>query len=36
MSSSAAKWLYRWSSPEVPLKKEFVHGGIGTKVEITL
>lgn len=36
MSSSAAKWLYRWSSPEVPLKKEFVHGAVGTKVEIIL
>jgi lipoprotein-anchoring transpeptidase ErfK/SrfK len=36
LSSSAAKWLYRWSSPEVPLKKEFVYGGLGTKVEIIL
>jgi lipoprotein-anchoring transpeptidase ErfK/SrfK len=36
LSSSAAKWLYRWTSPEVPLKKEFVHGGRGTKVEIIL
>lgn len=36
LPSPAAKWLYRWSSPEVPFKKEFVHGGIGTKVEIVL
>jgi len=36
MSSSTAKWLYLWSSPEVPNKKEFVHGGIGTNVEIIL
>jgi lipoprotein-anchoring transpeptidase ErfK/SrfK len=36
LSSSAAKWLYLWSSPQVPFTKEFVYGGLGTKVEITL
>lgn len=36
LSSASAKWLYRWSVPEVPLKKEFVYGGIGAKVEIVL
>lgn len=34
MTCAAAKWLYLWSSPVVPLEKEFIHGGIGTKVEI--
>ncbi len=34
MTSAAAKWLYRWSSPTVPLEKEFVYGYIGTQVEI--
>ncbi|MCC7117788.1 MAG: L,D-transpeptidase [Anaerolineales bacterium] len=36
LSSASAKWLYRWSTPEVPLKKDFVYGGLGTKVEIIL
>ncbi len=35
MTSAAAKWLYLWSTPNVPLTKEFVHGAVGTKVEIT-
>ena len=34
LSVSAAKWLYRWTSPQVPLNKEFSYGGVGTKVEI--
>lgn len=34
LSCSAAKWLYLWSSPVVPLEKEFSYGGVGTKVEI--
>lgn len=34
MTCAAAKWLYLWSSPVVPLNKEFSYGGIGTKVEI--
>lgn len=36
LSISAAKWLYRWSSPDVPLNKEFSYGYTGTKVEIVL
>lgn len=35
LSCAAAKWLYLWSSPTVPLEKEFTYGGVGTKVEIT-
>ena len=35
LSCAAAKWLYLWSSPTVPLNKEFSYGGVGTKVEIT-
>lgn len=34
LSISAAKWLYLWSSPAVPLNKEFSYGYVGTKVEI--
>jgi len=34
LSCSAAKWLYLWSSPSVPLNKEFSYGFTGTKVEI--
>lgn len=34
LSISAAKWLYLWSSPSVPLNKEFSYGYTGTKVEI--
>ncbi|MCZ2128304.1 MAG: L,D-transpeptidase [Anaerolineales bacterium] len=34
MTSAAAKWLYRWSSPSVPRDKEFVYGYVGTQVEI--
>ncbi len=36
LSISAAKWLYRWSSPAVPLEKDFSYGRVGTKVEIVL
>ena len=36
LTSSAAKWLYRWTTPVVPFEKEFSYGGIGTKVEIVL
>ncbi|WKZ37700.1 MAG: L,D-transpeptidase [Anaerolineales bacterium] len=35
LSSSAAKWLYRWTSPQVAPNKEFSFGGVGTRVEIT-
>jgi lipoprotein-anchoring transpeptidase ErfK/SrfK len=34
LSSNAAKWLYRWTSPQVAANREFSFGGIGTKVEI--
>jgi lipoprotein-anchoring transpeptidase ErfK/SrfK len=34
MTCAASKWLYLWSSPTVPLTKEFSYGGVGTKVEI--
>lgn len=34
MTCAAAKWLYLWSSPNVPLNKEFLHGSKGTQVEI--
>ncbi len=36
LSTSAAKWLYRWTSPQVAMHKEFSHGAIGTNVEIVL
>jgi len=36
LSSQAAKWLYRWTSPQVTLNKEFSFGGVGTNVEIVL
>jgi len=36
LSISAAKWLYRWSSPAVPIEKDFSYGSVGTKVEIVL
>lgn len=34
LTCAAAKWLYLWSMPNVPLEKEFVHGAVGTSVEI--
>ena len=36
LSIPAAKWLYRWSSPTVPIEKDFSYGKVGTKVEIVL
>jgi lipoprotein-anchoring transpeptidase ErfK/SrfK len=36
LSIQAAKWLYRWTSPQVPITKEFSHGFIGTNVEIVV
>lgn len=35
LANQNAKWLYRWTSPEVPNNKEFVVNGTGTKIEIT-
>ncbi|MBI5962957.1 MAG: L,D-transpeptidase [Chloroflexi bacterium] len=34
LSMQSAKWLYRWTSPQVPTGKEFSHGYVGTNVEI--
>jgi lipoprotein-anchoring transpeptidase ErfK/SrfK len=34
LSMQSAKWLYRWTSPQVPMTKEFSHGYSGTSVEI--
>jgi lipoprotein-anchoring transpeptidase ErfK/SrfK len=36
LSTQSAKWLYRWTSPQVALDKELSIGGIGTDVEIVL
>ena len=36
LSAPAAKWLYRWTTPIVPIHKEFSFGSVGTKVEIVL
>lgn len=36
LSMAAAKWLYRWTSPAVPIDKAFSYGRVGTKVEIML
>ena len=36
LSIQAAKWLYRWTSPQVSINKEFSFGGVGTNVEIVL
>ncbi len=34
LTPQAAKWLYRWTNPAVPLDKVFVYGHAGTRVEI--
>jgi hypothetical protein len=36
LSLASAKWLYRWTSPVVPMHKPFSYGRMGTKVEILL
>jgi lipoprotein-anchoring transpeptidase ErfK/SrfK len=36
LSVQTAKWLYRWTSPQVSINKEFSFGGRGTNVEIVL
>jgi hypothetical protein len=36
LSVQNAKWLYRWTSPQVSINKEFSFGGVGTNVEIVL
>jgi hypothetical protein len=34
LTPQAAKWLFRWTMPSVPIDKEFVYGLVGTPVEI--
>lgn len=34
LSCNTAKWLYRWTSPQVAMNKEFSFGSVGTNVEI--
>jgi len=34
LTPQAAKWLFRWTMPTVPIDKEFVYGEVGTYVEI--
>ena len=34
LSPQSAKWLYRWTNPNVPPEKEFIHTYTGTHVEI--
>ncbi|MEP7137262.1 MAG: L,D-transpeptidase [Chloroflexota bacterium] len=34
LTPQAAKWLFRWTTPSVPIDKEFVYGFVGTNVEI--
>jgi len=36
LSPQSAKWLYRWTSPQVAFNKELSIGSAGTKVEIVL
>ncbi|MBI5353480.1 MAG: L,D-transpeptidase [Chloroflexi bacterium] len=36
LSMQAAKWLYRWTSPQVPRNKEYTHGFVGTNVQIVV
>jgi len=35
LTPQAAKWLYRWTMPVVPIEKEFIYGQVGTAVLIT-
>jgi hypothetical protein len=34
LSPQAAKWLFRWTIPTVPMDKEFVYGEVGTRVDV--
>jgi lipoprotein-anchoring transpeptidase ErfK/SrfK len=36
LSVQNAKWLFRWTSPQVSTNREFSFGGVGTNVEIVL
>jgi lipoprotein-anchoring transpeptidase ErfK/SrfK len=35
LTPQAAKWLYRWSTPSVPMDKTLIYGYVGTRVDIT-
>ena len=34
LTPQAAKWLYRWTTPTVPMDKHLVYGYVGTRVDI--
>ena len=34
LTPQAAKWLFRWTTPNVSVDKEFVYGFVGTRVDI--
>ncbi|MCK7483271.1 MAG: L,D-transpeptidase [Candidatus Moduliflexus flocculans] len=34
LTPQAAKWLYRWTTPAVPLGKPLVYGYVGTRVDV--
>jgi lipoprotein-anchoring transpeptidase ErfK/SrfK len=34
LTPQAAKWLFRWTTPIVPIDKELIYGYVGTQVEI--
>jgi lipoprotein-anchoring transpeptidase ErfK/SrfK len=36
LSVQTAKWLFRWTSPQVSINKEYSFGSVGTNVEIVL
>jgi hypothetical protein len=36
LTPQAAKWLYRWTLPTVPIDKELVYGHVGTRVDIRI
>jgi len=36
LSVPSAKWLFRWTMPVVPFDKEFVHGQVGTRVDVVV
>jgi hypothetical protein len=36
LTPQAAKWLYRWTLPTVPIDKELVYGHVGTRVDIQI
>lgn len=34
LTPQAAKWLYRWTTPTVPMDKPLVYGYVGTRVDV--